>query len=126
MDVFRTFTDPFDLPIIRPNNQHQIIPRGIVGMQEVRHEAEQPEAAGKDDELILCTQLGEEVLLVFLDMTSSVKTPFDTIAQQGTRTRGKDSFTGGLECSSGMRSGGRVRAQSGARRLEERRVVTWS
>lgn len=94
-------------------------------MQEIRDEAEQPQAAGEDDELILRTQLREEVLLVLLD-TTSLANALDVMEQQVGHTKGKDSFTGGPGRSGGMRSDGRrVRVGAGARRLEERRVVTW-
>jgi hypothetical protein len=61
-----TFTDPLILAIICPHNQDQVISRRIIGVEQVRHEAQKPKAPGEDNELIFTAELVEEVLLVLL------------------------------------------------------------
>jgi hypothetical protein len=61
-----TFTDPLILAILCPHNQDQAISRRIVGVEQVRHKTQKPEAPGEDNELIFAAELVEEVLLVLL------------------------------------------------------------
>ena len=59
-------SDPSILPLVRADHQYECAAGGIVGMEKVRYESEEAQAAGDDDELILFSKLFEELLLVFL------------------------------------------------------------
>lgn len=68
-------------------------------MQNVRHDPQKPKAPGKNNELILGTELVEEVLLVFL----AALTVSDRLDLQGViLTSGSDSFTGGFSSCAGI------------------------
>lgn len=49
----RTLSDPFVFPIIRAHDQNQVISCRIIEVKEIGYEVKQPQAAGKDDQLIL-------------------------------------------------------------------------
>jgi hypothetical protein len=61
-----TLPNPFILPIIRTDQQDHIIPCSVVEVEQIRDQAEKPEASGKDDQLILAAEFGEDVLLKLL------------------------------------------------------------
>jgi hypothetical protein len=60
------FANPAIFSIFGTNYHNEVISSGIVGVEEVGDQAHQPEATGENDELIFCTELLEEGLLVFL------------------------------------------------------------
>lgn len=61
-----TFSNPIIFSLICPYHDNEVVSRCIVRVKKVRDDAQQPKAAGKNDELILSAEFVEEVLLVFL------------------------------------------------------------
>lgn len=70
----RTFSDPAIFSIVGSDQDYQIIPNSIVGVQEVRDDADQPQSAGEHDELTIGSKLGEEVFWISL-CSAKKKTP---------------------------------------------------
>jgi hypothetical protein len=61
-------SNPSVFSLICPKYKYQIVASRIVGMEEVRDESEEAKAAGYDNELIFCSKLLEEFLLIFLEL----------------------------------------------------------
>ena len=59
------FTDPSILSFIRPDNDNQVVPDGIVGMKKIGDHPQQAQAPGKYDKFVLVAKLREAILLVF-------------------------------------------------------------
>jgi hypothetical protein len=62
--------DPGDFPVVGAHDDDQVVPCGIVRVEEVSDEPDEAQAAGQDDELILLPELLEELLLVDLEQVS--------------------------------------------------------
>ena len=60
-------TDPCVFPVFCTDDDDQVVPCGIVGVGEIGDEADEAQAAGQDDELIILSELLEELLLVDLE-----------------------------------------------------------
>lgn len=60
------FANPYILTFVCADKQYEVVPSGIVGVEEVRDYAQKTEATRKEDELILIAQLFEDLLLEFL------------------------------------------------------------
>jgi hypothetical protein len=66
------FPEPSILSFVRPNYDYEVVSSSIVGVKEVRNDSKNTKAAGKNYELVICSQLLEETLLVFLKRVSVV------------------------------------------------------
>ena len=62
----KRFANPHVFAIVSANEQYEVVPSSIVGMEEVRDYAQKAEAARKEDKLIFLAQLVEDVLLELL------------------------------------------------------------
>ena len=62
----QTLPNPSVLPLIRPDNDDEIISCSVVGMEEVHDKAQEAETARQYDELIFGSGFCKQVLLVFL------------------------------------------------------------
>jgi len=60
------FSDPAILAFVGAHEDDEVVAGGIVGVEEVRGYAQEAEATGDDDELILFAKLSKDVLLEFL------------------------------------------------------------
>jgi hypothetical protein len=58
--------DPDILAVVGADEQYEVVPGGVVRVEEVRDYAQQAEAARQKNELIFFAQLVEDVLLEFL------------------------------------------------------------
>lgn len=74
-------------------------------MEEICNETQEAEATSENDELIFGAKLIEEVLLVLLAKNISQTIGPDEKESRMALTKGRDSFTGGLERSGMGRSG---------------------
>lgn len=62
----QSLSQPAILSFFSANYDDEVVPSRIVGMEKIRDKAHQAQTTGEDDELIFCTELLEEVLLVLL------------------------------------------------------------
>ena len=62
----KRFANPHVFAIIGANEQYEVVPSGIVGMEEVCDYAQKAEAPREEDKLIFLAQFIEDVLLEFL------------------------------------------------------------
>ena len=54
------------LPVLGRDDDDEVLPRRIVGMQQVGDDPEQSQTPGEDEQLIFISQFAEDVLLVGL------------------------------------------------------------
>lgn len=57
---------PGVFPVFGIDDHNQVVPRSIVGMEQVGEETEETQATGDDDKLIFFTEFLEQFLLVYL------------------------------------------------------------
>ena len=60
------FTNPYILTFVCTDKQNEVIPGGIIGVEEIRDYAQQAETTRNKNKFILFAQLFEDVLLEFL------------------------------------------------------------
>jgi hypothetical protein len=59
-------TNPHILSLVCADEQNEVVPGGIIGVEDIRDYAQKAEAAREEDQLILFAQLFEDLLLEFL------------------------------------------------------------
>jgi hypothetical protein len=62
----QSLSDPAIFSLVCSNDEYEIVACGVVGVQEISDETEEPQTASKYHEFILLTKLLEKILLVFL------------------------------------------------------------